>query len=165
MPGSLQDGVRILAIEKDRDLIEQLTAEIPEWAMKQADVEAKRLSEEEERFEAAEHQISAGRKIDSFRLSSETDEEENSLIGAELFLDIADDEEFSRALAALVLRNVNGPDSVGFLSDKNIKEIADILRLDVDETNQLLSIEDAKQLYMKTLECLTSALVGPNSGI
>lgn len=157
MTEELQDGLRILTIDKDRDLIERLSGAIPEWAIEQADTEAKRLKEIEDAIEAKERESKRHRSVEMNQFRGEDyiefEEEEESLAVEVSVLEAADDDdEFSRALSALVLRNANGPESIGFRTRKNISEISEILQLDTDALDQLLQIKNRKKLYLAISE-------------
>ncbi len=166
MPEDLREGVRILSIEKDRDLIEKYSAEIPEWAVKKAQSEMEILNEEESKKKLEVAEIENQRQINSDMLGPngeyyydlEPDNEENSLLHEDWVLETADDEEFSRALSALILRNANGPDSIGFRTRSNIKEISNILQLDEDSLDHLLLIINRKELYLAISERVVGKL-------
>ncbi len=155
MPEDLRDGLRILNIEKDRDLIERLTAEIPEWATQKARSEANRIEQKKELAAELEKKqqinVATTRSTDGTfaeaELEPQSDVEEYSLVEDDEVLIPEDDDEFSRALSALVLRNASGPDSIGFGSRRNIREISDILQLNQDALEQLLQIKNREKLY------------------
>jgi hypothetical protein len=158
MPEDLREGVRILKIEKDIDLIEKFSAKIPDWAMQQAQTEAKLLKQEEEALTFAELEKQRQRNIEMAGIEGGTylepvsDNEENSLLEEVWVLETEDDDDFSRALSALLLRNANGPDSIGFRARRNIREISDILQLDAASLDQLLQIKKNKELYFAISE-------------
>lgn len=141
MPEYLRDGVRILTVEKDRDLVEKFSAELPEWAKQQAETEARLLKEQEEAALAVDALKKQQKRNTEIAVSKGTD-----------YLEIEDDDEFSRALSALLLRNANGPDSIGFQSRRNIVEISDILQLDDISLGQILQIKNKEKLYLAISE-------------
>lgn len=142
MPEDLQEGGRILDIGRHRELVERFAGEIPEWARHQAASEAVQQKEEEDAFQVQDS---------PWQDEPDLDDEMDSLIHVEaspaVWTEEMDDNELSRALCALALRNAVGPESFGFRGKRNIREIAEILDLDENAMKTLLDTKGRRSLY------------------